>query len=196
MVIDVLRRRGRPRRSAFCAMMASTGRLHARDVSERRLDNLGFRASRAQRRQQCFCNDHAHRERATASGSTNSSAKADRVLVDAPCSGLGTLQAQPRPEVAAIPSERRSWSRSRRASSPPRRAWCGRAGLCLRRLAACSRKKTRRSPRVSSKQTPAGFIAPSSLHAAKRRASHVLRNCYRIAMAVMALCGGVFERTA
>lgn len=73
------------------AMMRSTGRLYAFDVSERRLANLKPRAARAG-----LSNVHpaliAH-ERDTRV--KRLSGKADRVLVDVPCSGLGTLRRNP-----------------------------------------------------------------------------------------------------
>ena len=66
---------------ALAAMMASTGRLYACDVSERRLDNLGPRLARIE-------NENDKRL-------DKFIGKADRVLVDAPCSGLGTLKRNP-----------------------------------------------------------------------------------------------------
>jgi 16S rRNA (cytosine967-C5)-methyltransferase len=73
------------------AMMRSTGRLYAFDVSERRLARLKPRMARAG-----LSNVHpvliAH-ERDTKV--RRLAGKADRVLVDAPCSGLGTLRRNP-----------------------------------------------------------------------------------------------------
>ncbi len=73
------------------AMMRSTGRLYAFDVSEKRLTKLKPRAARAG-----LSNIHT----ACISSETDSrvkrlSGKIDRVLVDAPCSGLGTLRRNP-----------------------------------------------------------------------------------------------------
>lgn len=73
------------------AMMRSTGRLYAFDVSERRLANLRPRAARAG-----LSNVHpaliAHERDARVK---RLAGKADRVLVDVPCSGLGTLRRNP-----------------------------------------------------------------------------------------------------
>ena len=73
------------------AMMRSTGRLYAFDVSEKRLAKLKPRAARAG-----LSNVHT----ACISSETDQrvkrlSGKIDRVLVDAPCSGLGTLRRNP-----------------------------------------------------------------------------------------------------
>lgn len=73
------------------AMMRSTGRLYAFDVSERRLARLKPRAARAG-----LSNVHpvliAHERDARIK---RLAGKADRVIVDAPCSGLGTLRRNP-----------------------------------------------------------------------------------------------------
>jgi 16S rRNA (cytosine967-C5)-methyltransferase len=73
------------------AMMRSTGRLYAFDVSEKRLAKLKPRVARAG-----LSNVHpvliAHERDAKVKRLTG---KADRVLVDAPCSGLGTLRRNP-----------------------------------------------------------------------------------------------------
>jgi 16S rRNA (cytosine967-C5)-methyltransferase len=76
---------------ALAAMMASTGRLYAVDVSERRLDNLGPRLARsgASNVQAIRIEDETDKKLDKFIG------KADRVLVDAPCSGLGTLKRNP-----------------------------------------------------------------------------------------------------
>lgn len=73
------------------AMMRSTGRLYAFDVAERRLAKLKPRIARSG-----LSNVHpvliAHERDAKVK---RLSGKADRVLVDAPCSGLGTLRRNP-----------------------------------------------------------------------------------------------------
>ncbi|THF61457.1 RsmB/NOP family class I SAM-dependent RNA methyltransferase [Pseudothauera nasutitermitis] len=73
------------------ALMRSTGRLYAFDVSERRLARLKPRMARAG-----LSNVHpvaiAHENDARVK---RLAGKADRVLVDAPCSGLGTLRRNP-----------------------------------------------------------------------------------------------------
>ncbi|MDR1854282.1 MAG: RsmB/NOP family class I SAM-dependent RNA methyltransferase [Azoarcus sp.] len=73
------------------AMMRSTGRLYAFDVAEKRLARLRERMARAG-----LSNVHpmliAHETDARLKRLVG---KADRVLVDAPCSGLGTLRRNP-----------------------------------------------------------------------------------------------------
>ncbi|HRP95184.1 MAG TPA: RsmB/NOP family class I SAM-dependent RNA methyltransferase [Rhodocyclaceae bacterium] len=73
------------------AMMRSSGRLYAFDVSEKRLAKLKPRVARAG-----LSNVHpvliAHERDAKVKRLVG---KADRVLVDAPCSGLGTLRRNP-----------------------------------------------------------------------------------------------------
>ncbi|MCB1909781.1 MAG: RsmB/NOP family class I SAM-dependent RNA methyltransferase [Rhodocyclaceae bacterium] len=73
------------------ALMKNTGRLYAYDVSDRRLARLKPRLARAG-----LSNVHP----LVISGENDArvkrlSGKADRVLVDAPCSGLGTLRRNP-----------------------------------------------------------------------------------------------------
>ncbi len=73
------------------AMMRSTGRLYAFDVSEKRLAKLKPRLARSG-----LSNVHpvliAHENDAKVK---RMAGKADRVLVDAPCTGLGTLRRNP-----------------------------------------------------------------------------------------------------
>jgi 16S rRNA (cytosine967-C5)-methyltransferase len=73
------------------AMMRSTGRLYALDVADKRLARLKPRMARAG-----LSNVHpvliAHERDAKLK---RMAGKADRVLVDAPCSGLGTLRRNP-----------------------------------------------------------------------------------------------------
>jgi 16S rRNA (cytosine967-C5)-methyltransferase len=73
------------------AMMRSMGRLYAFDVSEKRLAKLKPRMARSG-----LSNVHpvliAHENDAKVK---RLAGKADRVLVDAPCSGLGTLRRNP-----------------------------------------------------------------------------------------------------
>jgi 16S rRNA (cytosine967-C5)-methyltransferase len=76
---------------ALAARMASTGRLYAFDTNERRLANLGPRLARSGAtniQTQVITDEHDPRLARLAG-------KADRVLVDAPCSGLGTLRRNP-----------------------------------------------------------------------------------------------------
>jgi 16S rRNA (cytosine967-C5)-methyltransferase len=76
---------------ALGAQMANTGRLYAFDVSERRLSNLRPRLARSglsNIHPQLIVNERDQKLKRLAQ-------KFDRVLVDAPCSGLGTLRRNP-----------------------------------------------------------------------------------------------------
>jgi 16S rRNA (cytosine967-C5)-methyltransferase len=76
---------------ALGALMRSQGRLYAFDTSARRLANLGPRLKRSglsNVHPQHIDSEHDARMKRLA-------AKIDRVLVDAPCSGLGTLRRNP-----------------------------------------------------------------------------------------------------
>lgn len=76
---------------AIGAMMASTGRLYAFDVAEKRLTNLKPRLARSGLSNvmpQLIASENDTRVKRLAG-------KLDRVLVDAPCSGLGTLRRNP-----------------------------------------------------------------------------------------------------
>jgi 16S rRNA (cytosine967-C5)-methyltransferase len=73
------------------ASMASTGRLYAFDVSEKRLANLGPRLKRSGL-------SNVQAIRIVSENDTKIkrlAGKMDRVLVDAPCTGLGTLRRNP-----------------------------------------------------------------------------------------------------
>ncbi|WP_189536510.1 RsmB/NOP family class I SAM-dependent RNA methyltransferase [Paludibacterium paludis] len=73
------------------AQMASSGRLYAFDVSEKRLANLKPRLARSglsNVHPQLIAHENDIKVKRLAG-------KADRVLVDAPCSGLGTLRRNP-----------------------------------------------------------------------------------------------------
>ncbi len=73
------------------AMMRNTGRLYAYDVSDKRLANLKPRLARSG-----LSNVHPARiEHERDQKIKRLAGKADRVLVDAPCSGLGTLRRNP-----------------------------------------------------------------------------------------------------
>lgn len=73
------------------AMMANKGRIYAFDTAEKRLANLKPRMVRAG-----LTNIHPERiSSETAPRITRLQGKANRVLVDAPCSGLGTLRRNP-----------------------------------------------------------------------------------------------------
>jgi len=73
------------------ALMKNTGRLYAYDVSDKRLANLKPRLARSG-----LSNVHPVRiEHERDAKIKRLAGKADRVLVDAPCSGLGTLRRNP-----------------------------------------------------------------------------------------------------
>ncbi|HAF00946.1 MAG TPA: SAM-dependent methyltransferase [Methylophilaceae bacterium] len=76
---------------ALGALMKNTGRLYAFDVSEKRLNNLGQRLKRSglsNLHAQVIANENDLKLKRL-------NGKFDRVLVDAPCSGLGTLRRNP-----------------------------------------------------------------------------------------------------
>lgn len=76
---------------ALGALMRNTGRLYAFDVSEKRLHNLGQRLKRSglsNLHSQVIASERDPKLKRLAG-------KFDRVLVDAPCSGLGTLRRNP-----------------------------------------------------------------------------------------------------
>ncbi len=76
---------------AIGALMKNTGRLYAFDVSEKRLHNLGQRLKRSGL-------SNLHAQVITSENDQKLKrlhGKFDRVLVDAPCSGLGTLRRNP-----------------------------------------------------------------------------------------------------
>lgn len=76
---------------AIGALMKNTGRLYAFDVSEKRLNNLGQRLKRSG-----LSNLHAQVISSEQDPKLKRlNGKFDRVLVDAPCSGLGTLRRNP-----------------------------------------------------------------------------------------------------
>lgn len=76
---------------AIGALMRNTGRLYAFDVSEKRLFNLGKRLKRSglsNLNAQSISNENDPKLKRL-------NGKFDRVLVDAPCTGLGTLRRNP-----------------------------------------------------------------------------------------------------
>ncbi len=72
----------------LAALMRNQGRIHAMDVNAAKLRILESRARRA--RATCLVKTPV-----TASTPAGHAATADRLLIDAPCSGLGTLRRQP-----------------------------------------------------------------------------------------------------
>ncbi len=72
----------------LAALMQNDGRLYAMDVDEKKLRELKFRARRA--RVSCIVNKPI-----LETTPTDFAEIADRLLIDAPCSGLGTLKRQP-----------------------------------------------------------------------------------------------------
>ena len=76
---------------AIGALMKNTGRLYAFDISEKRLMNLGKRLKRSG-----LSNLHAQLITSETDPKLKRlNGKFDRVLVDAPCSGFGTLRRNP-----------------------------------------------------------------------------------------------------
>lgn len=85
---------------AIGAMMANKGRIYAFDIAEKRLANLKPRMVRAG-----LTNIHPERiSSETDPRIERLIGKADRVLVDAPCSGLGTLRRNPDLKYRQSPS--------------------------------------------------------------------------------------------
>ena len=72
----------------LAGLMENRGVIHALDIEPRKLEELGRRAQAAG----VTCIKPAM---ATKSNVTSLAGKADRLLIDAPCSGLGTLKRQP-----------------------------------------------------------------------------------------------------
>jgi len=72
----------------LAALMQNDGRLYAMDVDEKKLHELKFRARRA--RASCIVSKPI-----IETTPTDFEHIADRLLIDAPCSGLGTLRRQP-----------------------------------------------------------------------------------------------------
>ncbi len=76
---------------ALAMLMRNTGRLYAMDVSAKRLSQMGPRAARG-----CISNVHpVVLEGENDLRAKRLAGKLDRVLVDAPCSGFGTLRRNP-----------------------------------------------------------------------------------------------------
>lgn len=118
---------------ALGALMRNTGRLYAFDISEKRLAKLKPRLARSG-----LSNVHpvqiAHERDAKVK---RLAGKIDRVLVDAPCSGLGTLRRNP--DVKWRQKSRQSprcKSNKRPSSTAPRACSRAAAGWSTR-LAAC-----------------------------------------------------------
>ena len=96
---------------ALGAMMRSTGRLYAFDVSDRRLNYFRPRLARSG-----LSNVHPQRienERDPRIGRL--AGKIDRVLVDSPCSGLGTLRRNPDLKWRQTPADIEEFSRRQTA---------------------------------------------------------------------------------
>jgi 16S rRNA (cytosine967-C5)-methyltransferase len=123
---------------AIGATMRSTGRLYAFDVSAHRLDALKPRLARSglsNVHPAAIAHERDERIKRLAG-------KIDRVLVDAPCSGLGTLRRNPDLKWRQSPKGVQSWWPSRRHSgqrSAPAQA--GRAaGVCHLQHAAAGKR--------------------------------------------------------
>jgi 16S rRNA (cytosine967-C5)-methyltransferase len=93
------------------AMMNSQGRLYAMDVSEKRLANLKTRLKRsgASNIQPMLISHESDNKVKRLAG------KIDRVLVDAPCSGLGTLRRSPDLKYRQSPGSIECYSRQQAA---------------------------------------------------------------------------------
>jgi 16S rRNA (cytosine967-C5)-methyltransferase len=119
---------------ALGALMSSQGRLYAFDTSARRLTNLGPRLKRSG-----LSNVHPqHIDSEHDARIKRLNGKIDRVLVDAPCSGLGTLRRNPISNGVKHRKALWNWSPSKPQS------WFRR-----------SPGETRRTPRLRHLQHPA-----------------------------------------
>ncbi len=86
---------------ALAALMRSTGRIYAFDVSAKRLDNLRPRLARSG-----ASNVHPQRLESERDPRVKRlHGKIDRVLIDAPCTGLGTLRRNPELKWRQHPSD-------------------------------------------------------------------------------------------
>ena len=124
---------------ALGAMMRNTGRLYAFDVSGHRLAALKPRLARSGL-SNVYPVQIAHERDERIK---RLAGKLDRVLVDAPCSGLGTLRRNPDLKWRQSPKSVRDCASSRRRSSPARRACSSRAGASSTPPAACCAPRTR-----------------------------------------------------
>ena len=124
------------------ALMRSQGRLYAFDVVDKRLANLKPRLARSG-----LSNVHPQLIASERDAKVKRLAgKIDRVLVDAPCTGFGTLRRNPDLKWRQTETgRRRAGGASRRRSSLLRRRSSSPAGGSSTRRAACCRRRTRRS---------------------------------------------------
>ena len=120
-------------------MTANKGRIYAFDIAEKRLANLKPRMTRAG-----LTNIHPERigsEHDPRLGRLKG--KADRVLVDAPCSGSAHCAAIPTSNTASRPKPSPNFWNSNTASSMPPPNWSNRKAGWFTPLAACCPKKTK-----------------------------------------------------
>ncbi len=138
---------------AIGAAMRSTGRLYAFDVSAHRLDALKPRLARSglsNVHPAAIAHERDERIKRLAG-------KIDRVLVDAPCSGLGTLRRNPDLKWRQSPRPSRNWWPSRPPSCRAPRACSSRADAwCTPPAASCPRK-TRVSRKPSVRHIPTSW---------------------------------------
>ena len=140
---------------ALGAQMRNTGRLYAFDVSGHRLAELKPRLARSG-----LSNVHpaqiAHERDARVK---RLAGKVDRVLVDAPCTGLGTLRRNPDLKWRQTPEALAALAESSAPSSPRRRG-CVKPGgrLVYATCSRCSTRRTRTSPRRSTPAPGPAFI--------------------------------------
>ena len=132
------------------ALMRSQGRIYAFDISEKRLNNLKPRLKRSGLSNlypQLIANENDIKVKRL-------TGKIDRVLVDTPCSGLGTLRRNPDLKWRQSPQSIEELKRKQAAILPPRQT-CSNpaAGWCMPPAVFC-RRRTRKLSRISSPLIP------------------------------------------
>ena len=143
---------------AIGAQMANKGRIYAFDVSEKRLANLKPRMTRAG-----LTNIHPEKIHSeTDLRIARLAGKANRVLVDAPCSGLGTLRRNPDLKYRQSPDTL--------ASLQTQQQNILHAAAELMRAGGQSRPQI---PPIA--RNPSQFASPTAKHLARRRRTRARR---------------------
>ena len=122
------------------AMMNSSGRLYAFDISEKRLANLKPRLKRSglsNLHPQLIAHENDSKVKRLAG-------KIDRVLVDSPCSGLGTLRRSPDLKFRQSPQSLIELKHQQTAKRlPPANCSNSAVGWCMPLAVSCPKKTAR-----------------------------------------------------